>query len=265
LLAPVIGLNDQQMLWAVCGVFVVTRAVGLLPTLRGLRLREWLASWNAEKLARDETPSTRQLFRQGWQYAVSMLATETFERLDIALVVMLASVVDSGYYFIVVPLAALLTIAPNSLAVFTFNAGAEDRRIDQKHAAAAVVAAIVFQALSVVALLAVGPYLVNFFYGERFEPAVRYLPYILPAFAIKGYLQAMDAYLKGRGKPMIGVWARCGSILAMLAFVAAFFQKYKLLSIPMAAIVGQSLCMLVISYWVWRELSDAKFVPAARE
>jgi O-antigen/teichoic acid export membrane protein len=103
------------------------------------------------------------------------------------------------------------------------------------------------QILATAAFAWIMPKLIVWLYGTAFVAAVPFALWLLPASAIKGYLQAADGYLKGRGKPMIGVWSRAISILVMLAFVAATFSRFGLLSVPIAAGVGQAISMAIIS------------------
>ena len=244
-------LVGDYLLLTVCGLFVASKIVGMIPTFRGIPLRQWLTK---PATTDEQVPSAARLLRDGRPYAVSLAATELFERLDILLILALASIKESGFYFVAVPAAALLTIAPNALGIFTFNAGAENRRISIGTAAGMLVGTAVFQIIATLALALIVPELIVLFYGAEFAPAIEYTWYLLPACAIKGFLQAADGYLKGVGKPMIGVVARFMSIFVMLAFVYFAFNQYSLVSIPMAACLGQALSMLIITYYVIREV-----------
>ena len=249
------GLLGEQILLTVCSLFVVSRIIGLLPTLRGLKIRSW---WqhvtSSEKPSEQEAPQTKSLLRDGWPYAISMFATELFERMDIILILALASVQESGFYFVAVPAAALLTIAPNSLAVFAFNAGAAQKAISFRKALAVITATFVFQVVSLIILSWIIPILIVAFYGEPFRPAIDFVWYLLPAFAMKGFLQAVDGYLKGSGKPIIGVWARFLSIFVMLGFVYLFYGQMGLISIPVAACIGQAVSTLIVTTFTLKHI-----------
>ena len=199
-------------------------------------------------------PGVWTLLKNGRFYALSMLASEMFERLDMFLIVAIATVDQSGAYFVAVPAAQLLTVAPNALGVFTFNAGADsDRRVSLKQVVSVMTGTILLQIVSAVVLGLLIPVLISTFFRADFSPAIPFAMWLLPACAIKGYLQAVDGYLKGRGKPMIGVWARSLSIVVMLGFVGLVYwdlipgPENRLLSIPIAACIGQSISMLIIS------------------
>ena len=251
--------GEHAALWLMCILFVLSRVVGILPTLRGMNLFQF---WQQGRLEPD-VPSAKVLLREGRPYAISTLATELFERLDILLILALATVEMSGHYFVAVPAAALLTIAPNALAVFTFNAGADtNRRVTMRLASSVMLGAAAFQVASTVVFCWLIPGLMIFAFTDQFAESIPFVLALAPASAIRGYLQAVDGYLKGRGKPMIGVGARIVSIFAMLAFVALAYSQFEvpLLSIPAAALVGQALSMLIISIAVIRDIRRSENV-----
>ena len=258
-LAGAINVKSENALAWVCFALVASRIGGLYPTLRGLKVGEWLRtfkeSWSHRETGAEEVPSSRSLLRKGGPYALSMFASELFERLDILLILALASVQDSGFYFVALPAAALLTIAPNSLSVFTFNAGADKRKVSMKSALSILGLMTLFQIVSVAVLCFLIPYMIVWFYGEPFRPSIQFVWFLLPAFAMKGLLQALDGYLKGCGKPIIGVWARVVSIFAMLAVVLFCFERFELLSVPLAACVGQAISMMIVTVFVLKEIS----------
>ncbi len=242
-----------------CLLFVTARIIGIAPTLFGMNIWQRIKSGRSMTRELRGDLNARRLFKQGRPYAFSMLASEIFDRLDIFLILALASVEMSGYYFVAVPAAALLTVAPNALGVFTFNVGAdENRKVTTGAALTAMSVTVVFQVLATVAFLFILPQLILIFYGEAFSQAIPFAQWLLPACAIKGYLQAADGYLKGREKPQVGIYSRIASIVLMLVFVALAYPKYELLSVPMAACVGQAFSMIVISIAVIKDTSETR-------
>jgi O-antigen/teichoic acid export membrane protein len=302
-LAAAMGLSNLLL---ICILFVISRIVGIIPTFRGMDLAEvWAARksvvgqgpLNAEfgkpKTSSSETsssetsssetsssetndeeeslgiPNAWTLLKQGRFYALSMLASEMFERLDVFLVVAIATVVESGYYFVAVPAAQLLTVAPNALAVFTFNAGADaNRKVTLKTVLSVMGATILLQVVSAFVLALLVPILILTFFDKPYEPAIPFALWLLPAYAIKGYLQAVDGYLKGRDRPMVGVYARLISIFAMLGFVVAVYSGWiggfeqKLFCIPVAALIGQTISMVIISTAVILDTLDQQSLEA---
>jgi O-antigen/teichoic acid export membrane protein len=241
-----------------CFLWVFAKFAGLLPTLRGMylfsaaRRRELLSRWRSIEKDPAAVPAAGLLLKEGRPYAISMLVSELFDRLDVFLILVLASVTSSGYYFVAVPAAAILIIAPNALGIFAFNAGArDDVRVARGTAARVLAGTALFQMVATTLFALIIGDLIVFFFGQEFAPAIPFALWLLPASAIKGFQQAADGYLKGKGKPMIGVAARGFSILVMLAFVALAWQRFGLISIPMAACLGQAVSATLITVGVF--------------
>ena len=263
--------GEHASLWLMCSLFVLARIAGLLPTLRGMDV--W-TTFKRTVLTRGSEPATeliprpnvKQLLNEGRPYAFSMLATEVFERLDIFLIMMFATVETSGHYFVAVPAAALLTVAPNALGVFTFNAGANpDRKISFRDAISVMSGTAVFQVATTIVFWWVIPTLMIMVFTDKYAESVPFVLALAPACAIKGYLQAIDGYLKGRGKPLIGVWSRMVSIVAMLVFFFFAYPHYGLFSIPFAACFGQAISMLIISAAVLYDVDKESKAVASTE
>ena len=255
-IAYCLQLSDRtgiSWLWLTCIIYVGSKIVGVLPTLWSV----WPSreEWKAGKSAADSTasdsaapPKTWRWLLEGRFYALSMLATELFERLDVLLILVLATVTDAGYYLgVAVPAATLLVVVPNALGVFTFNAGADhNRQFSVRQVVKWALLTVGFQLLATALLAAVLGHVIIFVFGNDYQPAILLALWLLPVGATKGCVQAADAFLKGRGKPLVGVWARATSIVVMLGIVAVTYSHLELLSIPMAACLGQIISFLII-------------------
>ncbi len=254
-MADLAAITGVSWLWLVCGLWVVSRIVGVLPTLRGMHLlNPALRRQQLKGPALDMVPGPRKLLREGRPFAVSMFVSEFFERLDIFLVLALASITDAGFYFVAVPAAAMLTIAPNALGVFTFNAAAQSKTgVSRIVAVRVMLATATFQLVSAVIFALIVGDLILLCFTDRFAASIPLVLLLLPASAIRGFLQAADGYLKGRGKPMIGVWSRSLSILVMLVFVWLTWGSLGLPAIPVAAGLGQAFAMLIIVTAIWQD------------
>lgn len=235
-------------LMAICLLFVVARLIGVVPT--------WWNLWADRRSGVDRAIgdlSTGRLLRQGKPFAWSLLATETFERLDLLLIVLLASFVEAGHYFVAVPAAALLTIVPNALSAFAFNAGSRrEFQLSRRAAVKYLVTILGLQAVSVTAAYFLFPPLIRVIFGAAFEPAIGFALLLLPASALRGYLQFADAFLKARGRATVGIRARISSAVLMLIFVGLTYREWGLASIPVGAAVGQMWSATVISLAVWQ-------------
>jgi O-antigen/teichoic acid export membrane protein len=78
---------------------------------------------------------------------------------------------------------------------------------------------------------------------------------LLPAYAINGCSQVAEGYLRGRGRPSAGVWARVAGGLAMAVTVFALFSQWREMSVPIGASVGQA----VAGLWIlWALVVEAR-------
>jgi O-antigen/teichoic acid export membrane protein len=238
LMLIVCWLTGQHSLPLICLLFVLSSIIGAIPCL-----------WRMERKLSPAAPSIPRLLGKGKQYAVSMLASEIFERMDIAMFFFLTSLGTQGCYAAIVPAAHVLIIIPNALGMFTFNVGADaQRRVTVREATIGMAGTFVLQALIACAFAAVIGFLILLLYGEEFRPAIPLMYALIPAISIKGFLQGVEGYLKGRGKAHLGTYARLIAAVIMLACVYALRNTFELegLHIPISAGIAQCFCL----FWI---------------
>lgn len=198
---------------------------------------------------------TSQLLKESRPYAFSMFVTDIFERLDLLLVLWLAPLVEQGFYATMVPAAYTLTVIPNTLGLFLFNAGADkNKNLTRSHVNRILGSSIAVQTLTtVVFMLLIGP-LVVLVYGKDFEPAIEFVLWLAPASAIKGVLQGLDSYLKGRGRPLAPIKARGCAMAVMFVTAMTLVPHYGTVAIAMAALAGQVVCLVWLSAIVYGDV-----------
>lgn len=239
-----------QELATVCLLFVGSRLLGLLPTLIPPQAERLAAAGVVGGQASDLEVNfrPRNLLSLGKGYGLSMLASECFERLDVLLIVLLASFSDAGNYFVAIPAATLVTLLPNAAGLFAFNVGANQQfQRSGRWLSGVMGLAFVVQLATAALLWFVLPVLIPIVFGPGFEQATVFALWLLPICALKGYLQLADGFLKGRGHSMVGVWARVAAILLMLLAVWLLLPTWELYAIPMGALLGQILVAIVVS------------------
>jgi antigen flippase len=204
-------------------------------------------------------PDATRLLHEGRPYAVSMLVTDMLERLDLLLMLWLTPIVTQGYYSAMIPVAYPLTIIPNTLGLFLFNAGArQGGRLSVKRVHHILGWSLGIQALLTLAfVLLVGP-VVAFVYGKEFSPAVIFAMWLAPVAAIKGIVQGLESYVKGRGRPLATIRIRVISAVAMLIVIAAFYRATGVLSIIQGSLVGQVVCLLGLAAIVYKDAIGAE-------
>ena len=134
-------------------------------------------------------PSKRTLIWEGRQFAVSVVAANLFNRIDMLLVIWLASVTTQGYYTAAAAATSLLIVAPNALALFSFNSGARAKdSTDIRGLLRGGIAVAVFQGTTALAFAVILPTLIVLVFGEPFRQAIPLAVAIVPGYAIAGVL-----------------------------------------------------------------------------
>ena len=199
---------------------------------------------------------TKRLLKESRPYGFSMFVTDLFERLDLLLVLWLAPLFEQGLYAAMVPAAYPLTVIPNTLGLFLFNAGADkNKMLTRMHVHRILGSSIAVQTLTtVVFMLLIGP-LVIMVYGTDYKPAIEFVLWLAPASAIKGVLQGLDSYLKGRGRPLAPIKARGCAMVVMLVATMTLVPRYGTVAIAMAALIGQVVCLVWLSAIVYGDVS----------
>ena len=193
-----------------------------------------------------------------------MIATDLFERLDLLLMLWLVPLVQQGFYAAMVPVAYPLTVIPNTLGLFLFNAGANrQRNLSTGDVHRILGLSLTIQTLSTVVFwLAVGP-VVRLLYGEEFAPAVKFAMWLAPISAIKGILQGLDSYLKGRGRPLAPIRCRVVAAVVMLICTWLLIDQYGAIAIAMSALIGQVFCLVWLSAIVYYDVLENSPVQQA--
>ncbi|MEM6364071.1 MAG: oligosaccharide flippase family protein [Planctomycetota bacterium] len=230
-----------------CSLFVVASILSMLACVIGLK----------QPFTGDKAVGVRPLLWESKSYGVSMLATDLFERLDLLLVMWLAPLVTQGFYAAMVPVVYPLTVIPNTLGIFLFNAGADSgRRLKRSDIHRILAGSIAVQTATTVAFwIVVGP-VVQFVYGDAFEPAIAFAYWLAPVSAIKGILQGLDSYVKGRGKPLASIRCRVVAMVIMILVTAATWSSLGAYSIALSALTGQVVCLIWLSAIVYADVES---------
>jgi len=239
-------------------VVVVSLLFAMVP-LVGLAYRQITAPVYGSPQSSAGGPTVKRILRRGRPYAVAVLASDLFDRIDIFLFLWLTSFTAQGYYAAAVPTANLLLVMPLAVSLFSFRAGAHRQgtlSIGRLLKAGSVILGV--QLLAAVAFACALEPLMTLVFGESFHGAVPLAMALLPACAISGCGRIAESYLQGRNKAMVGVYSRVAGAAALFGFVFLYFDRWAELSIPLGALVGHlvSTTILVAAiFWDVRQQS----------
>lgn len=242
------ALATEVTLALACFLFVVSSLVSIAACVIGL----------PQPVTGPSDPPVKQLLMESRPYALSSFASDLFERLDLMLVMWFIPLVHQGFYAAMVPVVYPLIVIPNTLGIFLFNAGADDNKnLTTRDVHRILGGSIVIQTASTIAfMILVGP-LVRLVYGEAFAPAVTYALWLAPVSAIRGVLQGLDSYVKGRGRPLVAIRCRVAAAAVMLFVAWWYLPSQGAIAIAKAALVGQVVCLLWLSAIVYADVAES--------
>lgn len=185
------------------------------------------------------------------------LSNELLERLDVIILLLLASREMLGFYAAAAPMAAAMIIVPNTMGLYAFNRGARKEEIPTlRDAWRFLLAAVAVQVVCALALAALLPLFVNVLYGKDFGNTVYFAWLLLPAGAFKGLLQAADSYARARGKPSLGIRARLMCIPVLLLVAWGGYGYWGVYSVPIGLSVAQFVCFSLVARSVLRDVRE---------
>jgi O-antigen/teichoic acid export membrane protein len=209
-------------------------------------------------------PPFGTLWIEGLPQGASVVAGSLFSKLDVLLMLWLSNLTVQGLYFAAVPAATLLLVVPNTLALFSFNQGADPQRGLTPSRLIAVAAGVVaLQATSALAFAAVLRPAIRIVYGDEFLPALPFAWALLPAHALCGCAVVTEGYLRGRGRPGASTLAFVLGALVTGTSVAVMFGTWRELSIPLGLAIGQGVSALAMLLAIVLDLrTDRAAAPA---
>jgi O-antigen/teichoic acid export membrane protein len=239
--------------WATGVLSVATATWLMIPaTLLGLALP---MAWSADRrFWLPGRPRAATLLREGLPYASSVLVCDLFNRLDTILILWLATLTQQGLYAAAVPAVQMLSVAPEVLAVFSFNAGTkEDGRLGLRKFILLAGGLLAFQAISALAYGSVLGWLITLVYGKKFHGAIVLAMALLPGQLFQGCAIVADGYLRGRGQAGVGIRARLVGAVAMGLAACLLVGPLQVLAIPVAASIGGATSALWIGAAILRQ------------
>jgi antigen flippase len=243
------------VMWALEMTSMVMAAMLILvPPLVGLVLRLSLRDAHRASIT---APSPRPivLVKEGLPYWLSGAVCDLYTRLDQFLFLWMGSFMAQGQYAAAVPAAGMMLVGADAIALFSFNAGSRNQELTTRrqllHRGALIA---VFQAVVAACFASVVGPLIILFYGNEFVGAVPFALALIPGQAIHGFARVVEGHLRGRGKVGVGIWARLAAAALMIATVQLSFDRFNVLSIPLAASLGNGLVAIILTSFAIAEI-----------
>jgi enterobacterial common antigen flippase len=190
----------------------------------------------------------------------SIAINELMERIDLAIIVWFLSETQLdvvGAYAAAIPIASTMLIVPNASSLYVFNRAARpDEYPTLKEMWQTIGTLLALQVFVAIILALIVPYLLPILYGERFDQAIHFVQALIPAAALRGVLQAGDAYLRARGLSAKGILPRGIGLCVILATSLIAWQSLGPFAVPLGLTLAQLVCLVMIVYYIRADIKQ---------
>lgn len=254
LIGWVLGFQDVQS----------AALISLITSISALGLCSWgmLESWVGHAYIRVTEALTSAKSLVG-----SIAINELMERSDMILIVwfLSATQLDTvGAYAAAVPIASVMLIIPNAVSLYVFNRAARPDELPRVNELWSTFSALlVVQTFAGLALGLLIPYLLPFLYGERFENAIWFAQALIPAAALRGILQAGDAYLRARNLSMKGIPPRIVGITLLFCVSIGAWESMGAFAVPLGLTIAQVISCIFVTWAIHKDLKEVGSQPTA--
>jgi O-antigen/teichoic acid export membrane protein len=216
-----------------------------------LSLASLVVSYGGTMIGSRASVKVFPLLHESIPYGISYVAGQLLARVDILLAIWLMTLADQGLYAVAMAMVGLMQLVPNSIAIFSFNAGANR---DQSNSSSVigryVQLVLAAQLASAAGFAIIMPYLVPFAFGDKFANATRMALILLPGIAIEGLGSVAESYARGMGYPLSTLWPKFIAAIMLVVIALVLHAAYPTLAVPIAASIaffvhGVLTCILV--------------------
>jgi O-antigen/teichoic acid export membrane protein len=150
----------------------------------------------------------RDLLSIGFLFALTFIIIQLNYRIDILLLQKLSTMDEVGFYSLGVSIAEKLWQLPLAVGIVLMSRTANTTDQDMINQTTGRLVRISFLAglIASVVLALLSPWLLPAVWGEKFEPSVRVIQYILPGILFISIFRILSSRLAGIGKPHIAIY-----------------------------------------------------------
>lgn len=176
-------------------------------------------------------------------------------RLDLMMLVGMASSTSVGLYSIAVRLSDITTVLASSVGDALMPEVAASKKADQatRIVTRSLRLTLFAHLLILIPLWMVAPFVLRFAYGEGFVPVTNVLRLLMVASVIWSAGAIVISGLNGLGHPGLSTIARIAAALVMVVTLTAWLPKWGIRGAALASISGYSVMFGVALFWLLRQ------------
>jgi len=176
-------------------------------------------------------------------------------RLDLMMLVGMASSAAVGLYAVAVRLSDITTLLASSVgdAVMPEVAASKKRDESTKIVAKSLRLTLCAHLILLVPLWIAAPYILQIAYGDNFVPVTNVLRLLMLASVIWSSGAILISGLNGLGHPGLSTTARLSAAVVMVIALLAWLPRWGILGAAWASITGYSVMTVVALFWFLRQ------------
>jgi O-antigen/teichoic acid export membrane protein len=150
----------------------------------------------------------KSLLSMGFLFALSFMIIQLNYRVDVLLLQKLSTMDEVGYYSLGVSIAEKLWQLPLAIGVVLMSrtVNTEDQEAINSTTARLVRVSFIIGLVASAALFVLSPFVLPAIWGEKFQPSVMVIQYILPGILFISIYRILSSRLAGIGKPQISIY-----------------------------------------------------------
>jgi O-antigen/teichoic acid export membrane protein len=221
----------------------------------------------------------RSLLSMGFMFALSFVIIQLNFRIDVLLLKQLSTMEEVGFYSLGVSIAEKLWQLPFAIGIVLMSrtVNTEDQEAINATTGRLVRVSFIAGLIASIAMFVLSPYILPAIWGEKFQPSVLIIQYILPGILFISIYRVLSSRLAGIGKPQISIYVFLPALIINVllnlwwiplygAFgaVLATNVSYTLGTIAYIFVYSKIVHMPVLQIFVFQK-SDFRFLKELRK
>lgn len=186
---------------------------------------------------------TRSLLSMGFLFALSFMIIQLNYRVDILLLQKLSTMEEVGFYSLGVSIAEKLWQLPLAIGVVLMSrtVNTEDQDAINSTTARLVRVSFIAGLIASAGMFVLSPYVLPAIWGEKFQPSVLIIQYILPGILFISIFRILSSRLAGIGKPQISIYVFLPALIVNVLLNLWWIPLYGAFGAVMATNVSYTL------------------------
>jgi O-antigen/teichoic acid export membrane protein len=185
----------------------------------------------------------RSLLSMGIMFALSFVIIQLNFRIDVLLLKKLSTMEEVGYYSLGVSIAEKLWQLPFAIGIVLMSrtVNTDDQDAINATTGRLVRVSLIAGLIASIAMFFLSPYILPAIWGEKFQPSVLIIQYILPGILFISIYRVLSSRLAGIGKPEVSIYVFLPALVVNVLLNVWWIPLYGAFGAVMATNVSYTL------------------------